>query len=337
MQKAATIILTLCFSILVVLYSAFLKAAPGNPIVVHYDAPFWIALQCFFSQWLTLKAYKAIVSKQENTAIPAKKCIKVFILSCSFYLFASIALTLFLEFAFGLQVIDGRHVLLLSISLLMLHALNSGAVIAFQLVEGINARQLDLERVQKLLLEKQLEVMQQKLDPHFLFNNLNILSALIASRPEEADEFLDRFTNIYRYILDGHNCKTISLERELAFADDYMSLLTQRFSNAYKLDIQCGETVRSQYATLPCSLQLALENVVKHNQGDKENPLSIKVEIVDRWLEVSNKIRPKVTGSLSQKVGLSNLKVRSEAILGRSVEVIKRDGDFMLRLPLIGN
>ncbi|WP_444901140.1 sensor histidine kinase [Microbulbifer sp. SSSA007] len=337
MSKAAIIFLTTCFSILVVLYSATIKATPGNAIVIHYDAPIWIVLQCFLSQWLSLKVYGTLIPSKKEDNISIQFFLAVFVISGFIYLFLAIFLTLSLELFFGIQEIDKRHVSLLALSLIFLHVLNCGTVISFKLIKGVNEQRLDLERVQKLLLEKQLEAMQQKLDPHFLFNNLNVLSALIGSNPEVADEFLDKFTNIYRYVLECQDFKTISLDREITFAMDYMSLVEQRFSHAYKLDVECRRNTLYQHVTLPCSLQLALENVIKHNQGDRENPLWVKVIVTDHWLEVRNKIRPKVTTVPSGKLGLINLRKRSEMILGRSIEVMQKDGEFMLRLPLACN
>ncbi|MFA0811511.1 sensor histidine kinase [Microbulbifer epialgicus] len=186
-------------------------------------------------------------------------------------------------------------------------------------------------------MENQLKILQQQLDPHFLFNNLNILSALIISKPEVAEDYLDTFTNIYRYILDSHNLKTTSLENEIAFATDYMSLLDKRFSNAYKLEILHKKETSLKHITLPCSLQLALENVIKHNQGDKDNPLLIRVNITDHWLEINNEIRSKTNTLPSNKLGLNNMRLRAEAILGKSIETIQENDQFTLRLPLIGD
>ncbi|WP_143732237.1 sensor histidine kinase [Microbulbifer sp. GL-2] len=335
MNKTTIIIITVCFSFLVVLYSAILQTEPEETIKIHYDAPFWIAMQCFCAQWLTAKFHQKL-TVNSNIAIPTSThYIKVFVLSNLCFVFPLTVLTLLIEWAFGYQEIDKSHILALTISLFLLHTLNGGAVIALKLIENLNFQQLDLELTKKALLENQVKQLQKQLDPHFLFNNLNTLSALIISKPEMAENYLDTFTNIYRYVFDSQKLETITLDQEISFAQDYMSLLNQRFAGAYHLSMDYKRELDLEYLTLPCSLQLALENVIKHNQGDKENPLPIKVEINGAWLNIHNKIRPKSYVKASSGFGLKNLEIRSRSILGKPIELNKTASDFTLKIPLI--
>ncbi|BBM03712.1 hypothetical protein GL2_37860 [Microbulbifer sp. GL-2] len=292
-------------------------------------------MQCFCAQWLTAKFHQKL-TVNSNIAIPTSThYIKVFVLSNLCFVFPLTVLTLLIEWAFGYQEIDKSHILALTISLFLLHTLNGGAVIALKLIENLNFQQLDLELTKKALLENQVKQLQKQLDPHFLFNNLNTLSALIISKPEMAENYLDTFTNIYRYVFDSQKLETITLDQEISFAQDYMSLLNQRFAGAYHLSMDYKRELDLEYLTLPCSLQLALENVIKHNQGDKENPLPIKVEINGAWLNIHNKIRPKSYVKASSGFGLKNLEIRSRSILGKPIELNKTASDFTLKIPLI--
>ncbi len=303
--------------------------------MIHYDAPFWLALQCFFAQWVTHKVYKKLSLKLTTTALAIRHFLKIFIVSSLASIASITVLTLMIEVAFGRKTIDNHHIILTLITTFLLHTLNSSAILAIKIFKNINQQQLSLEKAQNNLLEINVKQLQQQLDPHFLFNNLNVLSALIISKPYEAEKFLDAFSNIYRYIIDNQHKNTIVIDKEINFSYDYMELLRKRFANAFYLTLSFDSQDTLHYKTLPCSLQLALENVIKHNQGDTENPLNIEVRISNTWLIIKNPIRPKTFATPSSGLGLNNLKLRAKAILRKPIQIEQNEHQFTLKIPVI--
>ncbi|WP_340680536.1 histidine kinase, partial [Paraglaciecola sp.] len=180
----------------------------------------------------------------------------------------------------------------------------------------------------------QVKTLQQHIDPHFLFNNLNVLSALIQHDPDEADEFLTTFSDIYRYILQHKDHTLVPLSQELTFAQQYMALISTRFDNAYTLNIVTAADADLASLVLPCSLQLAIENAIKHNQGDKNSPLEITVSIMARQLHIFNYTREKEFKPESTQLGLTNLRTRCDAVFKQPLQVEHTDNYFQLTLPL---
>ena len=183
----------------------------------------------------------------------------------------------------------------------------------------------------------QLQLLQQQLDPHFLFNNLNVLSVLIHKNADQAEQFLEDFADIYRYQLQQGSQTLVSLQDELAFASRYLALLDQRFPQSFKLEHSITAQQASSYQLVPCCLQLLLENAVKHNSASAAAPLVISIDIDDQQrqpqLIVRHPLRPKAFAQPGTGKGLSNLQQRCLTILGRSVDVSPSD-PFTVRLPL---
>ncbi len=188
---------------------------------------------------------------------------------------------------------------------------------------------------QRAQAETQLKLLQQKVDPHFLFNNLNVLSALIERNPEAASEFVTRFTRLYRYILQHVDAEIVPLDEELAFARDYIFLLEQRFGQAYRFDLPPAREQTNGHLIIPAALQGLIENAVKHNEGSAREPLSISIAIHGDYLTVSNQLRPKSQASDSAGTGLENLQARYRLMTDRLVEISCGERNFTVKLPLL--
>lgn len=180
----------------------------------------------------------------------------------------------------------------------------------------------------------ELQALKLQIDPHFIFNNLSVLSELILEDQQLGYEYSEKFARVYRYLLVNSRKDIIVLDEELKFLDSYIFLIEKRIGNGvvFKIDIQ--DEYRTMY-TLPLSLQLLVENAIKHNQTSKSNPLEIHVYTLSGELVVSNTFLPLINKPDSSGVGLANISARYE-ILGYKKPVIEKTEDqFIVKLPLI--
>jgi len=192
-----------------------------------------------------------------------------------------------------------------------------------------------LVRAEKERTEAELRHLKAQIDPHFLFNNLNVLGSLIERNPEQASAYLHRFSALYRYLIRHKDDDVVPLADELAFVWDYQYLIGQRFGQAYvfikKLTLADTLTV----FVPPGSIQTLLENAVKHNQGDEQNPLLIELIISDKSVIVRNDLRPKLTPTDSTGTGLSNLRARYNLLSDQPVLIQQSTVEFVVTLPLL--
>ncbi len=156
----------------------------------------------------------------------------------------------------------------------------------------------------------ELKTLQQNIEPHFLFNNLNVLSSLIESDPNKANDFLSRLAELYRYILQTQTLEVVPVKDELTFAQNYIYLLQERFGGAYNFDWQVSENKLNGQMIVPVALQTLIENAVKHNAGSLEKLLQITVKLDDCFVAVENERREKPQTRPTHKTGLQNLAAR---------------------------
>lgn len=178
------------------------------------------------------------------------------------------------------------------------------------------------------------ESLKSQIDPHFLFNSLNVLTSLIGENPKQAEKFTTKLSKVYRYVLEQRNKDLIPLEEELQFARTYMELLGMRFEEAVKFNIP--DTVSNdQLKIVPLSLQLLLENAVKHNVVSSLKPLQITIYEENGYLIIENNINPKEAIGKSTKVGLSNIADRYGLITPKRVFIENDNKSFKVKLPLL--
>jgi LytS/YehU family sensor histidine kinase len=193
---------------------------------------------------------------------------------------------------------------------------------------------LKSEQLEKENIRTQLEVLKSHIDPHFLFNNLNILSSLIDEDKETARSFLDNFCEVYRYVLKNKQIELVGLDEELEFLDAYIYLLQNRFGEklSFQKEVFCNT---HKFQVPPLALQIVVENVIKHNSMDKEDPLIIELSIEDEKLVVKNNLKPKKAKVESSNTGLANIKKRFEFLSNREVEILNIESHFIVKLPLL--
>lgn len=178
------------------------------------------------------------------------------------------------------------------------------------------------------------ESLKSQIDPHFLFNSLNVLTALIGENPKLAEKFTTKLAKVYRYVLEQKSKDLIELDEELHFAKTYMELLKMRFENAVTFEI-LEKASDPEYKILPLSLQLLLENTIKHNVVSEENPLKVTITEENGYLVVSNNFNPKTIMENGTKIGLRNIIDRYHLITLKKVLVEKSANQFIVKLPLL--
>jgi len=178
------------------------------------------------------------------------------------------------------------------------------------------------------------ESLKSQIDPHFLFNSLNVLTSLISENPKQAERFTTKLSKVYRYVLEQKSKDLIELDEELQFAKTYMELLNMRFENAVTFEIP-EKSSNSEFKIIPLSLQLLLENTIKHNVASEENPLTVIIEEKEGYLIVTNNFNPKTVIEKGTKVGLQNIIDRYHLLTLKKVEIIKTAESFIVKLPLL--
>ncbi len=185
-------------------------------------------------------------------------------------------------------------------------------------------------------VQSQLEVLKNQLDPHFLFNSLNTLAALIDENTD-AQAYLERLSDVYRYVLVNRDKTTVSLEEEMAFLNAYIYLNKTRFRENLQVETHIAAAAYRQQIA-PLSVQMLVENAIKHNVVSKDKPLIIKISHEEEnYLSVENNVQEKTLFEKSTKVGLQNIINRYGLLTERQVEIIRDPAFFRVRIPLLQN
>ncbi|MBV6644736.1 MAG: histidine kinase [Cyclobacteriaceae bacterium] len=211
-------------------------------------------------------------------------------------------------------------------------------IIAGRLVQmgSLQAKHLERDKalMQKELLQSQFQNLKNQINPHFLFNSFSVLHTLIDIDSKKANEFLSRLSQMYRYILDHREESMSSLERELEVLDAYLFLLKTRHEESFDVNINVDKSLFHSYVPT-LSLQMLIENAVKHNLFSRQHPLQIDVYAEDDYLVVKNKVKRKGAKVSSTKVGLEN--IRSQYVLqtDKKVLVVESEQFFTVKLPVL--
>ncbi|MDD2559094.1 MAG: histidine kinase [Bacteroidales bacterium] len=186
-------------------------------------------------------------------------------------------------------------------------------------------------REQNLIFQN--ETLKNQVNPHFLFNSLNTLSSIVNSEVDVAGQFIARLSVIYRYILDNSSKLNVPLNEEIEFIRDYYYLHQIRNEGKIKLEIDINDGY--SYEIIPISLQLLIENAIKHNMATQDKPLIINVYLEGQNVVVKNNIQKMATQVVSTKIGLKNLNERLRLITGKEIIVTESEGNFLVKVPLI--
>jgi len=178
------------------------------------------------------------------------------------------------------------------------------------------------------------ESLKNQIDPHFLFNSLNVLSSLIEENPDNAQRFTTSLSKIYRYVLEQKDKELVSVEDELSFAKTYMNLLKMRFENSLFYELP-ATNINPDAKVVPLSLQLLLENTVKHNVVSEQKPLHIRIFVDGDYLAIQNDFQKKEVLQDRQGVGLQNIVNRYGIVTNRKVLIEQNEKNFTVKIPIL--
>lgn len=194
--------------------------------------------------------------------------------------------------------------------------------------ELVNAEKLKVE-----MMTYRYEALRNQINPHFLFNSFNVLSDLVYADQAMAVKFINQLSELFRYVLDSRDKELVPLKDELDFLNSYIYLLKTRFEDKLHLDINLEAGVDE--LIVPMTLQLLVENAVKHNEVSEAFPLHIHIRRKDAYLEVENTMRIKKVGEDSKNTGLKNIIQQFSYFTERPIEVIDAGGKFLVRIPIL--
>lgn len=215
----------------------------------------------------------------------------------------------------------------------------SWLVISVQIIQVYHKTMRNMEveqsRMQRELLRTQFESLKSQINPHFLFNNFSVLDALIHKNTELASEYLAQLSKLYRYILDNKESEMVSLAKEVELLESYFFLLKIRHDDCIKLEYQVKIEL-ADFFIPTLSLQMLIENAVKHNSFSKEKPLKIKIFTEgDQYIIIQNDVNLKNGRTHSTKIGLDNIKNRYNLRSDRQVIIYQSENIFKVKLPIL--
>lgn len=179
------------------------------------------------------------------------------------------------------------------------------------------------------------QILKKQVDPHFLFNSLNVLDCLVCEeKTEQASTYIHKLAGVYRYMIKSEDEQLVTLEDELHFVEKYVDLMLVRFPEGLKVEIDV-EPSYMQRLILPCSLQLLIENAVKHNAINVARPLIVSIQADNESVSVKNNVIPKVTQVASTGLGQKYIMKQYLDLCGKTIEITHNENEYKVVLPLI--
>ncbi len=205
---------------------------------------------------------------------------------------------------------------------------------AFYFYKALQENKVKEQKVIAGTAAAKFESLKNQIDPHFLFNSLNVLTSLIEENPDNAQRFTTSLSKVYRYVLEQKDKELVSVEEELAFAKTYMELLTMRFENSLFYDVP-QKLENPEAKVVPLSLQLLLENVIKHNAVSENKPLRIRIYEQENYLVIENNLQKKEVLQNRRGVGLHNIINRYHLVTNRKVVIDENESIFRVKIPVL--
>lgn len=198
---------------------------------------------------------------------------------------------------------------------------------------GWRQSSVEAERLKKERIAAQYETLKNQVNPHFLFNSLNVLTALVHKDADLAERFIKQLSNVYRYVLESRDKEVVPLSEEIEQLEAYIFLMKIRFGESLKVNIDAPDL---DGHIAPLTLQMLVENALKHNEVSRNHPLSIDVFLAENaWIVVKNSIKPRNSVGESTGVGLENIRSRYKFLSQKEVVISQNDGFFTVKIPII--
>ncbi|MFZ4521023.1 MAG: sensor histidine kinase [Bacteroidales bacterium] len=195
---------------------------------------------------------------------------------------------------------------------------------------------VEIEKYRAESLQAQLQNLKNQINPHFLFNNMSVLSSLVYKDQDKAVEFISQLSKVYRYLLDNQNNELVPVEEELTFIRSYIFLLQIRFDKNLVISVDVQKDDLSKLIP-PMALQVLIENAIKHNEASSDHPLTISVASSDGKLIITNNLQPRTQHEPGSGTGLQNIRARYQFFTSNPVEIVSSATNFMVKIPLLSS
>ena len=307
-----------------------------RPCLINYQVAL-VAMSYSALQWILLWQGNAHLSNYLSFRFPwlenPKKRFLLGVLGVVIYTpIAVYGLYLFYHLLYQIEV-DNIHATLpvaIGITFLISFFLN-----AWSFLDHWKKAALEAERLKKEQMATQYEALKNQVNPHFLFNSLNVLTNLVYEDQDMAADFIRQLSSVYRYVLETRSQEVVPLSTEMTFVESYIFLQKMRFDDKLKVNIRIEGY--EKYMVPPMAIQMLIENAIKHNTIAEEEPLNIDLSIENgEYLVVSNNLQKKnIPPEPSSGMGISNIKSRYGFLSEKPVEAIETEEAFVVKLPLI--
>lgn len=335
-KNSKFILFLFAFSWILTLKNKIGIANSWDDFVFHIDTSFWVFINAFFI-FLFTDSVKRSADKNNNNDVPSLwKYLKFFGISFIGYMLFINILGLLITLAFDnfSRNYQSSYQLTYRIFSQVIDFTIFGSLsLAFLYHKENKKYKKQLNEYKISNSKSKIRQLKAQLNPHFLFNNLNILDQFIEEDKEKASEFLGQFSEIYRYALKNSDKELISIEQELLFIEGYFELMEKKYAGCYQLDID--ETVRiSNKIVPPFCLQVLVENAIVHNLGTKETPVIITITNENGIKVKNNKVAQK-RKKKGNGVALKNLSEQFRLLINKNILIQETEVDFSVTLPFI--
>ena len=272
---------------------------------------------------------------QKSDVFSAKEMLKIFGTSIVIFLLAMKLSGLFVSFIFDtIERNFNQKTFFFTLFADFLNGFIYGSFfLAYVYYNKSKTHQQQLANFQKAFSESKIHQLKSQLNPHFLFNNLNVLDQLIDEDKHKASAFLNEFADIYRYVLQTSDKKLIGINAELDFAERYFRLIKHKYGKAYQMKI---DNKNNDGHIVPLTLQLLIENAVQHNLGTEKNPVCITISVAEN-ITTSNNIILKRNEKVTNGRALVNLNEQYKLLATKPIEIQKSANTFLVIIPIIYN
>lgn len=307
----------------------------------HIRAPWYISMVAMvmitLAVWELNRLMITLLQSTANPELSWKKLLANFAIGSVLAVLSAIMITTMMGVGFADYSISELHLAYVLTILyatrinLFLHTLHA----IFSYVSAYKQKEVEAESLHRISIQAQLQAIRNQVNPHFLFNNLNVLSSLVIRDNPEANEFVEAFSKVYRNILNTQQEELVSLARELDYIEPYIFLLTKRFPESLTVTVRVSKEY-SDMQVVPGGLQMLIENAIKHNVVSKKHPLIIDISVNGmKQLVVSNNLQRKAQPEASTRLGLRNIADRYLLTTGKNIVVTEGQDFFTVQLPLI--
>ena len=342
MKKRVTFFVLACLSGTLI---SLLQAIVLNGLPLKLTDDFWgevvfaivyVYFFIVFQRHLLRPILRKFRSNQLSVTLVIRQFLFLQLIGMALLFALAILLVVLTTWRFDFQLKDMASLRFIFVYYFFINSIIYGIGIGFRLYILYNREKDAKHQAEKSFMKAQLQMLRQQLNPHFLFNNLNIITSTIKSEPEKAYEFTRSMASFYRKVLESESAGWIGLSQEIKTIEAYLYMLSVRFEDKLLYTISIGEEEALRYQIPDFILQPLVENAIKHNKCSKASPLQLHISVTEGpILEIRNNFQPKEESQDGLGIGWFNIEARYKYLKVQEPRKFVRDGWFYVQVPLI--